>query len=160
MDYIAAGEAPEEIRNVLRQRSRWTKGHYQVFFSRRNSLINWDLPFFQRLWYAYAAWSPFCTTLTVPGFMVAPLISVIWGIHPLVINYNFVLYSTIYFFIQMAIQVSCAPQVAVHTRLRSCGGPVGALSDAKATMRHIQLASCKLSQCSGFFNPSVNASSS
>jgi cellulose synthase/poly-beta-1,6-N-acetylglucosamine synthase-like glycosyltransferase len=24
------GEAPEELRNVLRQRSRWTKGHMQV----------------------------------------------------------------------------------------------------------------------------------
>ncbi|GFH10434.1 uncharacterized protein HaLaN_05744, partial [Haematococcus lacustris] len=29
MLYLAVGEAPEEIRNVFRQRSRWTKGHFQ-----------------------------------------------------------------------------------------------------------------------------------
>jgi cellulose synthase/poly-beta-1,6-N-acetylglucosamine synthase-like glycosyltransferase len=28
--YLAVGEAPDEIRNVFRQRSRWTKGHMQV----------------------------------------------------------------------------------------------------------------------------------
>ncbi len=66
-DYIARGEAPLEIRNVFRQRSRWTKGHYQVFYSRHNPLINFDLPVFQRLMYAYATWSPMCTVLTVPG---------------------------------------------------------------------------------------------
>jgi cellulose synthase/poly-beta-1,6-N-acetylglucosamine synthase-like glycosyltransferase len=29
-EYLAVGEAPTEMRNVLRQRSRWTKGHMQV----------------------------------------------------------------------------------------------------------------------------------
>jgi cellulose synthase/poly-beta-1,6-N-acetylglucosamine synthase-like glycosyltransferase len=32
-EYLAVGEAPEELRNVLRQRSRWTKGHMQVGLS-------------------------------------------------------------------------------------------------------------------------------
>jgi hypothetical protein len=30
LDYIAEGEAPDEVRNVMRQRSRWCKGHMQV----------------------------------------------------------------------------------------------------------------------------------
>lgn len=30
LDYIAQGEAPDEVRNVMRQRSRWCKGHMQV----------------------------------------------------------------------------------------------------------------------------------
>ena len=30
MSYLAEGEAPDEARNVFQQRSRWTKGHYQV----------------------------------------------------------------------------------------------------------------------------------
>ena len=30
MQYLAEGEAPDEARNVFQQRSRWTKGHYQV----------------------------------------------------------------------------------------------------------------------------------
>ncbi len=33
--YIAVGEAPEEARNIFQQRSRWTKGHYQVRHRRR-----------------------------------------------------------------------------------------------------------------------------
>jgi endoglucanase len=65
--YIAQGEAPIEIRNVFRQRSRWTKGHYQVFYSRHNPLINFDLPLFHRFLYSYATWSPFCTVILVPG---------------------------------------------------------------------------------------------
>ncbi len=77
----------------------------QVFFSRKNPLINWDLPFFQRLWYSYAAYAPFCTIFTIPGFMVAPFISVLFGIHPLVITYQFVLAATIYFILQFMIQV-------------------------------------------------------
>lgn len=136
----------------------------QVFFSRKNPLLNWELPFFQRFWYAYAAYAPFCTIFTVPGekrstrnrlatdatarnarnrfrcrpscagdvvcgspaltcvwlarsdvtcvlhlgfagFMIAPFISVLFGIHPLIITYEFVLSSTIYFTIQFMIQV-------------------------------------------------------
>ncbi len=29
-EYLAVGEAPDELRNLLQQRSRWTKGHMQV----------------------------------------------------------------------------------------------------------------------------------
>jgi hypothetical protein len=29
-EYLAIGEAPEEVRNVFRQRSRWCKGQMQV----------------------------------------------------------------------------------------------------------------------------------
>jgi cellulose synthase/poly-beta-1,6-N-acetylglucosamine synthase-like glycosyltransferase len=29
-EYLAVGEAPAELRNILRQRSRWAKGHFQV----------------------------------------------------------------------------------------------------------------------------------
>jgi hypothetical protein len=39
----------------------------QVFLSRRNPLLNWHLPFFQRLWYSYAAWAPISTAITVPS---------------------------------------------------------------------------------------------
>jgi cellulose synthase/poly-beta-1,6-N-acetylglucosamine synthase-like glycosyltransferase len=29
-EYLAVGEAPEEVRNCFQQRSRWSKGHFQV----------------------------------------------------------------------------------------------------------------------------------
>ncbi len=39
LQYLAIGEAPEEVRNVFRQRSRWTKGHYQVRYKARAHLL-------------------------------------------------------------------------------------------------------------------------
>jgi cellulose synthase/poly-beta-1,6-N-acetylglucosamine synthase-like glycosyltransferase len=50
------GEAPEELRNVMRQRSRWTKGHMQVFFSSKNPLLRWKLPFHLKLLYNNGTW--------------------------------------------------------------------------------------------------------
>ena len=35
-EYLAVGEAPEQVRNCFQQRSRWCKGHYQVIFSRQH----------------------------------------------------------------------------------------------------------------------------
>ncbi len=35
-EYLAVGEAPEQVRNCFQQRSRWCKGHYQVIFSRKH----------------------------------------------------------------------------------------------------------------------------
>ena len=31
----AAGEAPDGIRNCFQQRSRWTKGHFQIIMNRK-----------------------------------------------------------------------------------------------------------------------------
>lgn len=54
---LQVGEAPDEIRNVCRQRSRWTKGHMQIFFSRRCPLFNWNLPFIHKLLYTNGTWA-------------------------------------------------------------------------------------------------------
>ncbi len=97
MLYLAEGEAPEEIRNVFRQRSRWTKGHYQVFFSMRSPLLNMRLPFFQRLWYSYAAWAPMATCVIVPTFIIVPFMSIVAGYNPVTITFRFVLAATLYY---------------------------------------------------------------
>lgn len=52
-EYLAIGEAPEEPRNIFRQRSRWCKGQMQV----RARLWEFQLvcgPGQQRLWFAVA----------------------------------------------------------------------------------------------------------
>lgn len=46
---LAAGEAPEEAGAILQQRSRWAKGHFQVFFSADCPLFYAGLPLLQRL---------------------------------------------------------------------------------------------------------------
>jgi cellulose synthase/poly-beta-1,6-N-acetylglucosamine synthase-like glycosyltransferase len=40
MGFAQVGEAPDEVRGVMRQRSRWCKGHMQVFFSSRCPLFH------------------------------------------------------------------------------------------------------------------------
>lgn len=67
---LQVGEAPDEVRAVTRQRSRWAKGHMQVFFSRRCPLIQSRLSLLHKLLYtngeplAHLAWcrleGPFC----------------------------------------------------------------------------------------------------
>ncbi|KAG1680162.1 hypothetical protein FOA52_000275 [Chlamydomonas sp. UWO 241] len=104
MQYVAEGEAPEDIRQVFQQRSRWTKGHYQVFLSSGNPLFIKGLPFFQRLWYCYAAWAPLCNTVTTPVFFAVPFVSILFGYHPVSISYKYVFASTLFFASILSIQ--------------------------------------------------------
>lgn len=50
-EYLAVGEAPEDVRAVMRQRSRWCKGHFQVFFSSRCPLFQKRLSLMHKLLY-------------------------------------------------------------------------------------------------------------
>jgi hypothetical protein len=52
---LQEGEAPEEVRAVLQQRSRWAKGHFQVFFSRHCPLFHPKLNMLQRVLYTNGA---------------------------------------------------------------------------------------------------------
>jgi hypothetical protein len=58
----------------------------QVFLSSGNPLFIKGLPFFQRLWYCYAAWAPLCNTVTTPVFFAVPFVSILFGYHPVSIN--------------------------------------------------------------------------
>lgn len=60
-EYLAVGEAPSQLgsslRALFRQRSRWCKGHWQVFCTPDMCpLIRWRLPFFQRWLYTVGTW--------------------------------------------------------------------------------------------------------
>ena len=35
-EYLAIGEAPDQVRNCYQQRSRWCKGHFQIFFNKNH----------------------------------------------------------------------------------------------------------------------------
>jgi cellulose synthase/poly-beta-1,6-N-acetylglucosamine synthase-like glycosyltransferase len=48
---LQEGEAPEEVRAVLQQRSRWAKGHFQVFFSRHCPLFHLKLNMLHKVLY-------------------------------------------------------------------------------------------------------------
>ncbi|KAI8463876.1 MAG: nucleotide-diphospho-sugar transferase [Monoraphidium minutum] len=95
-EYLAVGEAPEELRNVLRQRSRWTKGHMQVFFSGRNPLVRWKLPLLHKWLYTNGTWSYFCTVATTWTFLLVPFLSLMFDIQPVAFSRRFALAATLY----------------------------------------------------------------
>ncbi|WIA20938.1 hypothetical protein OEZ85_005279 [Tetradesmus obliquus] len=95
-EYLAVGEAPDEIRNVCRQRSRWTKGHMQIFFSRRCPLLNWKLPLVHKILYTNGTWAYFCTILTTLVFLFVPFNSLVFGYHPVAFSYEFAVAATVY----------------------------------------------------------------
>jgi cellulose synthase/poly-beta-1,6-N-acetylglucosamine synthase-like glycosyltransferase len=80
--YLAAGEAPTELRAIFRQRSRWTKGHFQIALSRRNPLWRKGLPPLQRFLYNNGTWSYVVTVVTTPVFVLVPFLSVFANLDP------------------------------------------------------------------------------
>lgn len=96
-EYLAIGEAPEEIRNIFRQRSRWCKGQMQVLFSTHCPLFDTGLTLGMRLLYTSVTWCYITNTLAVPCAVFVPFIALVFGVYPLVLNRDFALAATLYF---------------------------------------------------------------
>jgi len=96
-EYLAIGEAPEEIRNIFRQRSRWCKGQMQVLFSTNCPLFDTGLTLGMRLLYTSVTWCYITNTLAVPCAVFVPFIALVFGVYPLVLNRDFALAATLYF---------------------------------------------------------------
>lgn len=100
-EYLAVGEAPDEVRNCFQQRSRWAKGHFQVFFGRgRNPAFGRGakgLSLLMRWMYGSVILSYFSAFLATPLLMLVPIITVWFGAFPIVINFWAALSITIYY---------------------------------------------------------------
>jgi len=100
-EYLAIGEAPDEVRNCFQQRSRWSKGHFQVFCSRtRNPVFNpggKGLNLLMRWMYGSVILSYFSAFLSTPLLMLVPMLTVWAGAFPIVINFWAALSITIYY---------------------------------------------------------------
>jgi cellulose synthase/poly-beta-1,6-N-acetylglucosamine synthase-like glycosyltransferase len=96
-EYLAIGEAPEEIRNIFRQRSRWCKGQMQVLFSRYCPLLDTGLTLGMRLLYTSVTWCYVTNTLAVPCSVLVPFIALVFGVYPLVLNRDFALAATLFY---------------------------------------------------------------
>ena len=86
-EYLAIGEAPEEVRNCFQQRSRWSKGHFQTFFSGHNPIIQRGLSPLMRWMYGSVILAYFSAFLGVPLLMLVPMVTVWFGAFPIVINF-------------------------------------------------------------------------
>ena len=100
-EYLAVGEAPEEVRNCFQQRSRWAKGHFQVFFGRgRNPAFGRGakgLSLLMRWMYGSVVLSYFSAFLATPLLMLVPIITVWFGAFPIVINFWAAVSITMYY---------------------------------------------------------------
>lgn len=106
-EYLAVGEAPDEVRNCFQQRSRWAKGHFQVFFGRgRNPAFgagSKGLSLLMRWMYGSVVLSYFSAFLATPLLMMVPIITVWFGAFPIVINFWAALSITMYYTATLAL---------------------------------------------------------
>ena len=82
---VASGEAPEDLRQVFKQRNRWCCGCFQVFFHPR--LPTWFLGLARRSPIKAICWlnaplSYLGTLLTVPLWAAVPALSLYCDVHP------------------------------------------------------------------------------
>ncbi|KAK9865087.1 hypothetical protein WJX84_007198 [Apatococcus fuscideae] len=95
--YLAVGEAPDQIRNCFQQRSRWTKGHFQIMFNPKVCpLFQSELSWGMRLMYCSGVWSYVVAAISTPFLMLVPVITIWIGVFPVIINRWAALGLTIY----------------------------------------------------------------
>jgi cellulose synthase/poly-beta-1,6-N-acetylglucosamine synthase-like glycosyltransferase len=95
--YLAVGEAPDGVRNCFQQRSRWTKGHFQIIMNRKYCpLFRAKLDWLSRMLYVSGVWSYVINAVTTPIFMAVPIITIWVGVFPMIVNFWMALGSTIY----------------------------------------------------------------
>lgn len=106
-EYLAYGEAPEDMRNILRQRSRWCKGQMQVFFSRHNPLFNGGLSLGMRILYFSACWCYITNMVAVPLAIFVPFLAMVFGVLPFVLNKWFALGASLFLGATAAMNLYC-----------------------------------------------------
>lgn len=106
-EYLAYGEAPEDMRSILKQRSRWCKGQMQVFFSRHNPLIYTGLTFGMRILYFSSCWCYVTNMVAVPLAIIVPFLAMVFGLLPFVLNKWFALGASIYLGTTCAMNLYC-----------------------------------------------------
>lgn len=80
-EHLAVGEAPEDLRQIFQQRSRWAKGTIQILI-KDNPLYNTRLNWMQRLSFFNACWSYLTSAFFNPLFVVINSLGIIFGIFP------------------------------------------------------------------------------
>jgi endoglucanase len=95
--YLVIGEAPDVAKQAFQQRSRWSKGHFQVFWSEECPLFDQRLNIFQRLAYSSTCASYLSAGLSVPVLNLVPVLTILFGWFPIALNANTVIAITAYY---------------------------------------------------------------
>jgi endoglucanase len=95
--YLVIGEAPDVTRQAFQQRSRWCKGHFQVFWSEECPLFDRRLNLFHRVAYSSTCASYLSTALSVPVLNLVPILTILFGWFPIALNASTVIGITLYY---------------------------------------------------------------
>ena len=79
---LTTGEAPEDLRQIFKQRSRWCTGCFQVFFQVETFMWVRQLPAIQMLCYFNSIMGYLSTIICFPVFLIVPVVSVYTKTHP------------------------------------------------------------------------------
>lgn len=123
-EYLAVGEAPDDVRNCFQQRSRWAKGHFQVFFSSKHNPIagpgSKGLSLLMRWMYGSVILSYFSAFIGTPLLMLVPIITVWFGAFPIVINFYAAVSITIYYGATLLLQYYTRSLGHLKVRTKRC----------------------------------------
>ena len=95
--YLAIGEAPTITQQAFQQRSRWSKGHFQVFWSRECPLFDRRLNLFFKLAYSSTCIAYLSTGLSAVIITLVPILTILFGYFPIALNWWTVIAITAYY---------------------------------------------------------------
>ena len=78
---LATGEAPEDLRGIFRQRSRWAKGNAELFF-KQSVLLNPHVSMMQRLFFFQCEWTNFASAFCNPFYIIVNVAALLFGAFP------------------------------------------------------------------------------
>lgn len=115
--YLAIGEAPDSTQQAFQQRSRWSKGHFQVFWGPECPLIDRRLSLFNKLAYSSTCVSYLSTGISVPVLNLVPMLTIHFGWFPIALNFWTVASITAYYCALNALSFYCRSYS--HFKVRS-----------------------------------------
>lgn len=77
---------------------------FQVFFSSRNPLLRWKLPFLHKLLYNNGTWSYFCTIISTWTYLLVPFLSLMFELQPVKFGKEFATGATVYLFMNFLVR--------------------------------------------------------
>jgi len=80
-EILAIGEAPEDLRQIFQQRSRWCKGSLQIVLQNR-ILTNPKLTWIQRYWFFGLAWNYISSGVFNSIYTLIVVASLLFGLYP------------------------------------------------------------------------------
>lgn len=96
-EQLAVGEAPDDVRAICQQKSRWCKGGMQIYLNWKHSpFMRGDLNLWQQLLWVYGLWGYVTNILATPVMLLLPVIGVLFDVIPVVNSFWFALSFTIY----------------------------------------------------------------